>query len=106
MLRSIAGATSSGGGGGPTSTQRSGARGPPQVWDAGHVKGFAPTHAPAVHVSVRVHGFPSSHAVPLGFGGFEHPPVAGLQVPTSWHESSAVQATGFDPTHTPAWHVS
>jgi hypothetical protein len=76
---------------------------------AGHTTGFAPTHEPPLQVSVcvqaspsshgallftphvpapshtsSVHGLPSAlHPVPLGFGGFEHTPVPGLQVPTS-----------------------
>ncbi|PYM17130.1 MAG: hypothetical protein DMD81_10205 [Candidatus Rokuibacteriota bacterium] len=29
------------------------------------------------------------------FAGFEHTPVAGLQVPARWHWSDAVQTTGF-----------
>jgi len=52
-----------------------------------------------------VHALPSEHAVPFGAGGFEHVPVTGLQVPTPWHWSRAVQRTGV-PAHIPAWHVS
>src|SRR5688572_30723013 len=44
--------------------------------------------------------------MPSGAAGFEHAPVAGLQVPAMWHWSSAVQITGIAPTHTPAWQVS
>jgi hypothetical protein len=57
-------------------------------------------------VSVRVQAFPSLQAAPSGLAGFEHSPVAGSQVPGSWHWSSAVQTTGFTPTHAPAWQVS
>src|SRR5437667_352120 len=44
--------------------------------------------------------------MPWGLAGFEHVPVAGLQVPASWHWSCAVQLTGFAPVQVPAWHVS
>jgi len=44
-----------------------------------------PLHVPPWHVSVCVHAFPSSQALPFGFGGFEHTPVDGLHVPGSWH---------------------
>jgi hypothetical protein len=43
----------------------------------------------------------SLHAVPFGFSGFEQTPELGLQVPTSWHASLAVQMTGFSPVHVP-----
>ena len=42
-----------------------------------------PLQAPALHCSFTVHGLPSSQ-VPVWFG-FEHVPVPGLHVPTSWH---------------------
>src|SRR5438093_702119 len=71
-----------------------------------HTTGFAPEHTPPWHVSVCVHAFPSVHAVPFPLAGFEHAPVAGLQVPASWHWSGAVHATGFAPVHAPPWHVS
>ena len=63
-------------------------------------------HVPLWHVSVCVHALVSLHAVPSGFAGLLHRPVAGLQVPTSWHWSLAVQTTGFDPVHVPLWHAS
>ena len=50
-----------------------------------HDTGFAPTHDPPWQVSVCVHAFPSSHDEPFAFAGFEQTPVAGLQVPASWH---------------------
>jgi hypothetical protein len=81
----------------------------PAVWHwslAVHVTGFAPVHAPAWHVSVCVQALPSLHAEPFTFAGFEHAPVAGLHVPTSWHWSLALHVTGFEPAHTPLWHVS
>src|SRR5262249_36053925 len=34
-------------------------------------------------------------------GGFEHWPLAGLQIPTSWHWSEALQTTGFALTQAP-----
>src|SRR5439155_1550477 len=55
--------------------------------------------------SAVVQALPSLHAVPFGAGGFEHVPVAGLQVAASWHWSSAVQATGV-PEHAPARQIS
>ena len=57
-------------------------------------------------MSVCVHPFPSLQAVPSGFGGFEQLPVAGLQVPASWHWSGAAQTTGFVPVQTPDSHAS
>jgi hypothetical protein len=38
--------------------------------------------------------------------GFEQVPVAGLQLPASWHWSPGAQTTGFAPVHVPAWHAS
>jgi hypothetical protein len=40
-------------------------------------------HEPAWHVSVCVHALPSLHEAPSLLFGFEHVPVAGLQVPAS-----------------------
>jgi hypothetical protein len=60
----------------------------PAEWhwsEAVHTTGLAPTHVPAWHVSVCVHRFPSLHAVPFAFAGFEHAPVVELQTPSSWH---------------------
>ena len=45
-------------------------------------------------------------AVPSAFAGLEHVPVAGSQVPASWHWSLAVHTTGFEPVHVPLWQVS
>ena len=50
--------------------------------------------------------FASLHVVPFAFEGFEQTPVDVLQTPTSWHWSLAVQTTGLEPVHTPAWQVS
>src|SRR5439155_1557321 len=49
---------------------------------------------------------PSSQVAPSGFAGLEHVPVAGLQVPATWHWSAAAQTTGLVPVHTPARQVS
>jgi hypothetical protein len=61
---------------------------------------------PAWQVSFRSHALPSLQAVPSATAGLLHCPVVGLQAPAAWHESEAVQVTGFDPTHAPAWQVS
>ena len=61
---------------------------------------------PAWQTSVWVHALPSLQLVPLAACGFEHVPVLGLQVPATWHWSLAVQVTGLDPVHVPAWHES
>jgi hypothetical protein len=81
----------------------------PRVWhwsSAAQTTGLDPVHMPPWHVSVCVQAFPSLQLVPSVLFGFEQVPVAGPQVPTAWHWSSAVQTTGFDPVHTPPWHVS
>ena len=65
-----------------------------------------PAQTPPVQTSVVVLGLPSSHVVPFVAFGFEHTPVAGLHVPATWHWSSAVQVTGFDPVQVPDWQVS
>jgi len=57
-------------------------------------------------VSPVVQALPSLQALPLTLAGFEHVPVAGLQVPAMWHWSEAVQTTGLLPVHTPLWQVS
>src|SRR5439155_481548 len=76
-------------------------------WSWGvQVTGFPPVQLPASHVSVCVHAPYSSHFRSFGLAGFEHEPVDGLHVPTSWHWSCAVQVTGFAPVHVPASHVS
>src|SRR5439155_17248026 len=81
----------------------------PAVWhvsSAVQTTGLAPTQLPFWQVSVCVQASPSLQAVPLVlFVGAEHMPVAGLQVPGSWHWS-AVQTTGLAPTQLPFWQVS
>jgi hypothetical protein len=64
--------------------------------------GSEPAHAPDWHESVCVHAFPSEQGAPLGAFGFEHTPVAVLQVPTRWQASLALQTIGFEPVHVPA----
>jgi len=49
-----------------------------------------------------VHALPSLQVVPFEAVGFEHVPVVGLHVPTTWHWSLAVQLTGLEPVQTPA----
>ena len=71
-----------------------------------HVTGFEPAQAPDWHESVCVHALPSLQVVPFVAAGFEHAPVPGLQLPATWHWSSAVHVTGFDPVHAPDWHES
>jgi hypothetical protein len=74
---------------------------------AAQVTGLAPVQVPAWHVSVCVQALPSLHEEPLVFGGLlEHTPVAGLQVPASWHWSGAAHITGLAPVQVPDWHVS
>jgi hypothetical protein len=67
---------------------------------------LAPVQVPDWQLSVCVHALASLHAVPLGALGFEHVPVAGLQVPTTWQESCALHCTGLAPVQVPAWQVS
>jgi hypothetical protein len=47
--------------------------------------GFAPVHAPPWHVSLCVQPLPSLQGALSAFAGLEHAPVAGLQVPATWH---------------------
>jgi hypothetical protein len=68
--------------------------------------GLDPVHCPTRHVSVCVHGFPSSQPVPSALAGVEQAPVAGSQVPASWHWSGVAQVTGVVPIHVPVRHVS
>ena len=52
---------------------------------AAQTTGLDPVHTPVWHVSVCVQALASLHAVPSGAAGFEHTPLAGLQVPALWH---------------------
>src|SRR5262245_8851783 len=71
-----------------------------------HTTGLVPVQVPAWHVSVWVHALPSLQVAPSALTGFEHVPVAELQVPAMWHESWAVQTMGFWPVQAPAWQES
>src|SRR5437867_2438067 len=46
---------------------------------------FAPVHVPARQVSVWVQASPSAQAVPSALFGLEQAPLAGSQVPATWH---------------------
>jgi hypothetical protein len=67
---------------------------------------FVPVHAPAWQVSVRVQELPSLQAAPSGLAGLEQAPVAGSQVPASWHWSVGVHAIGGPGTQAPLPQVS
>ena len=68
--------------------------------------GFEPLHEPFWHVSVCVHALPSVHALPFALFGLLHTPLAGSQMPATWHWSSGVHTTGLLPLHVPLWQVS
>ena len=74
----------------------------PGCFPHGQIEG--PLQVPVVHVSGAVQALPSSQVVPSDAGGFEQTPVPWPQVPGRWHWSSAVQMTGFEPSHVPDWH--
>ena len=61
---------------------------------------------PFWHVSPLVQASPSLQAAPFVLAGLEQVPVAGSQVPATWHWSEAVQTTGLLPVQTPLWQVS
>src|SRR5262245_20270850 len=44
--------------------------------------------------------------VPAGAAGLEQAPVAGSQVPATWHRSSGWQTTGSPGRQRPPWQVS
>jgi hypothetical protein len=48
---------------------------------------------------------PSEQRLPSARAGLEHWPLAGAQVPATWHSSCAAHATGA-PTQVPSWHES
>jgi hypothetical protein len=64
-----------------------------------------PPQFPRVQVSPVVQALLSSQRVPSGAGGLEQVPVAGLQLPATWHASVAGHVTGAPP-HTPPWQLS
>ena len=55
-----------------------------------------------LQMSFVVQALPSLQVVPAGAFGLVQTPVAVLQVPTEWQESTAVQTTGVEPTQWPA----
>ena len=61
---------------------------------------------PFWHLSPLVQASPSLQAAPFVLAGLEQVPVAGSQVPATWHWSEAVQTTGLLPVQTPLWQVS
>src|SRR5437879_3587963 len=81
----------------------------PATWHwsrAVQTTGVVPTQAPAWQVSLWVQALPSLEEVPCALVGGEQVPLAGSQVPATWHWSRAVQTTGVVPTQAPAWQVS
>src|SRR5437763_12702234 len=81
----------------------------PATWhwsSALQTTGLAPVQVPAWQVSVCVQAFPSLQAAPSALAGLEQVPLAGSQVPATWHWSRGVETTGFVPTQAPAWQVS
>lgn len=68
----------------------------------GEQRSCSPTQLPETQASPVVQALPSLHAVPFCAAGFEQVPVAGSQVPATWHASLAVHDTGFEPVQTPA----
>ena len=61
---------------------------------------------PPAQASPAVQALLSLHDVPPGAFGLEQIPVAGLQVPATWHWSSAVQSTAVPEQVPPARHTS
>jgi hypothetical protein len=81
----------------------------PATWhwsSAVQTTGSLPTQAPSWQVAVWLQALLSLQGRLLGFGGFEQRPVAGSQVPGSWHWSSAAHETGLAPIHAPPWQVA
>src|SRR5947207_15500138 len=81
----------------------------PATWHwsrAAQTTGFVPTQAPAWQVSVWVQPLPSLQDAPSALVGLEQVPVAGSQVPASWHWSGGAQTTGLAPGQAPAGQVS
>jgi hypothetical protein len=80
----------------------------PARWQASigvQTTGLPPTQAPPWQVSVLVQRSRSLQPTPSGAAGSEQVPVAGSQVPATWHWSLAVQASGA-PVQTPDWQAS
>src|SRR5262245_14660299 len=64
-------------------------------------RGVPGWHTPPWQTSAPLHALASAQLVPSASGGFEQTPVAGLQVPSMWHRSCAVQTTGVPDMHAP-----
>ena len=65
-----------------------------------------PLHSPRTQWSPVVQALPSSHVAPKSAVGLVHWPVAGSQLPATWHWSRAVQAIGV-PAQLPfGWQTS
>src|SRR5207253_2002595 len=81
----------------------------PATWHwslAVQVTAEPPVQAPAWQASPVLQALPSLQVVPSAATGFEQAPLAGSQVPATWHWSLAVQVTGLPPVQTPAWQLS
>src|SRR5437762_2032451 len=67
--------------------RNAGAQGPAAChWSrAAHTTGFVPVQGPAWQVSVWVQASPSTQALPSALSGLEQTPLAGSQVPATWH---------------------
>jgi hypothetical protein len=66
------------------------------------VTAVAPVHVPSWQLSVSVQALPSSQAVPSGWLGLAHTPVAGSHVPGWWHWSGWAHTTGVPLMQAPA----
>src|SRR3989442_1571248 len=81
----------------------------PATWhwsSALQATGFAPVQVPAWQGAGWGQARPSLQAAPSALAGVEQVPLAGSQVPATWHWSSALQVTGFARVQVPAWQVS
>src|SRR5262245_23997370 len=81
----------------------------PATWhwsDAVQTVAVPSAQAPPWQVSPVVQALLSLQVVPFGAAGFEQTPVAGAQVPATWHWSDAVQTFAVPPVHAPAWQAS
>src|SRR5262249_53645265 len=69
---------------------------------AARATGLAPTKAPSMHVSVRIHQLPTSLGAPSAFLGAVPVPVAGSHAPSPLPWSTPGHTTGSAPTQAPA----
>src|SRR5206468_4319454 len=70
------------------------------------VTGLEPVQVPFWQLSVWVQALPSLHAVQIGRAACRDRAVVALQVPATWHWSSALQVTGLEPVQVPFWQLS